>query len=148
MVVKTIGRTEIISIPEFDIGQIDAKIDTGAYGNALHCHRIKVSVENGKEILSFTILDPSHSEYDARPMRTSQFRTKLVRSSSGLSELRYTIKTKIILFDKSYSLEFSLTDRAKMRYPILLGRKFLKNRFIVDVRYRNLSLEFLKPTNK
>ncbi|HBH05074.1 MAG TPA: hypothetical protein DDX92_00540 [Flavobacteriales bacterium] len=148
MAVNIIGRSEIIALPEFEIGQIEAKIDTGAYGNALHCHRIHVVHKYGKEILSFTILDPSHPEYDARTMSTEHFNKKRVKSSIGVSELRYTITTTIIMFNKSYPLEFSLTDRGKMRFPVLLGRKFLKSRFIVDVRYKNLSSECSKANQK
>ena len=34
--------------------------------------------------------------------------------------------------------EFSLTQRNGMRYPILLGRKFLNKRFIIDTSLVNV----------
>ena len=48
---KEIGRSEIISLPELDIFNVSAKIDTGAYGVALHVDGIKQ--KNNK--LYFTI---------------------------------------------------------------------------------------------
>jgi hypothetical protein len=53
--------------------------------------------------------------------------------------MRYVIKTKVTLFGKTFKTEFSLADRQQMRYPVLLGRKLLRNRFIVDVSLENVS---------
>lgn len=41
--------------------------------------------------------------------------------------------------NKTYKTIISLTSRADMKYPMLIGRKFLKNRFLVDVSKKNLS---------
>jgi hypothetical protein len=49
------------------------------------------------------------------------------------------IKTKITIFGKKIRTEFSLANRRKMRYPILLGRKLLNKRFLVDVSQKDLS---------
>lgn len=56
-------------------------------------------------------------------------------------EERYVITTGVLIFNKLIKTEFSLTDRSAMKYPILLGRKFLVKRFIVDVSLVNLSLK-------
>jgi len=56
-----------------------------------------------------------------------------VRSSNGLIQERIFIKTTLELFGHRYETELSLTDRASMKYPMLIGRKFLENRFVVDV---------------
>jgi hypothetical protein len=66
-------------------------------------------------------------------------RKRVRRNSSGKEERRYVIKTSIRLFGKKIRTEFSLANRRKMRYPLLLGRKLLKNRFIIDVSQKDLS---------
>lgn len=56
-----------------------------------------------------------------------------VKSSNGTIQERIFIKTTLKLFNQQYETELSLTDRASMKYPMLIGRKFLEERFIVDV---------------
>jgi hypothetical protein len=136
-----IGRKDRIDLPELGLSNIEAKIDTGAYGSALHCHKIEVVMRSGREVLSFKVLDPSHSEYEGITYFFDKFSQKVVRSSSGLEEKRYTIKTKMVIFDKAYSLVFSLTNRENMRYPVLIGRRFLSNGFLVDVSRKYLSFK-------
>ncbi|NJM93841.1 MAG: ATP-dependent zinc protease, partial [Cytophagales bacterium] len=36
---------------------------------------------------------------------------------------------------------FTLTNRSEMKFPVLLGRKLLRRRFLVDVSAHNLSFE-------
>jgi hypothetical protein len=137
----TIGRKDRVDLPEFKLNDIEAKIDTGAYGCALHCRKVKVDTSGNKPLLSFQLLDPTHPEYQNKTYSTEHFSDKMVRNSGGISEHRYTIKTKIVIFGKSRVVEFSLTDRGKMKYPILLGRKFLTGKFTVDVALKDLSFK-------
>ena len=51
-----IGRIEPISILDLELYELDAKIDTGAYSNSLHCDDI--IIENG--FVSFRLLDKVH----------------------------------------------------------------------------------------
>ena len=134
-----IGRTDKIDLPDLGLFDIECKIDTGAYGNALHCHHIKVIELDGLETLSFRVLDPTHQEYAGKTYYSRNFSKKSVKSSSGVSESRYIIKTNMILFGKKRIVSFSLTDRASMKFPILIGRKFLTRRFLVDVDQKDLS---------
>ncbi|UXP33398.1 RimK/LysX family protein [Reichenbachiella agarivorans] len=134
-----IGRIDKIDLPEFELFDIDAKVDTGAYGSALHCHHVKITERNGKPTLEFMILDPDHPEYEGKVFYTTNFKEKMVKSSNGELENRQSITTEIVIFGKKRRVEFSLTDRSNMRNPILLGRKFLSKKFIVDVQLKNLS---------
>jgi len=46
--------------------------------------------------------------------------------------MRYFVKMRINLAGKLWTTDFSLTRRNGMKYPILLGRKLLNKRFLVD----------------
>ena len=140
----TIGRRDYLHLPKFGLYNIQAKIDTGAYGSSLHCHEIKIEHINSENVLKFKLLDPKHPEYEDKFNYAKEFSDKVVKNSGGTAEHRYTIVTEVVIFNTTYKVEFSLTDRANMKYPILLGRKFLKDRFVVDVSLKNLS----KKTNK
>lgn len=125
----TIGRREHIDFPELGLYGITAKIDTGAYTTALHCHDIRE--ENG--ILYFKLLDPSHPDYTEKEQRFTTYFQKEIKNSFGESEKRYIIKTIIRVGKRRIKSVISLTDRGTMRYPVLIGRKLIKNKFVVDV---------------
>lgn len=138
--VKTvIGRSDIIDLPEFGLKGIQAKIDTGAYTSAIHCSKIRTVKQDGEEFVTFHIPNSHIKGTSKKIFRTNDFLIKNIKSSSGHIERRFVIKTKIVIFNKSINTEFSLTDRSQMKYPILLGRKLLSKRFIVDVSSVNLS---------
>lgn len=131
--VLTIGRREVVDFPELGLFGLVAKIDTGANTTALHCHHVRV--ENN--VLFFRLLDESHPEYQDTEHRFEKFEQKTIKSSFGESELRYIIRTKITLGTRTIRGIVSLTDRANMKYPVLIGRRLLKNRFLVDVSKLN-----------
>jgi hypothetical protein len=128
-----IGRTELVAFPEFGFSNIDAKIDTGAYSTAIHAHKIWLEKEGDTEYLNFELLDPEKEHYRKLTLRTKNFFRKKVRSSNGRLEQRFAIKTKIILGGKQRITDLTLTNRGRMRYPVLVGRKVLKKGFLVDV---------------
>lgn len=134
-----IGRREHISFPELGLKNIEAKIDTGAYTTALHCHDIRIIEKNGERTLCFKPLKTTDSTAEtAKDICTQLFWIKEIRNSFGEVESRYIIKTPVRMGKKKVKAFISLTDRGNMRYPVLIGRRILKNRFIVDVSEINL----------
>ena len=129
----TIGRREVVNFPMLGLYHITAKVDTGAYTTVLHCHDIRE--ENG--ILYFKLLDPTHPEYNEQEHQFTDYYQKEIKNSFGEIENRFIIKTAIHIGNKRIRSLISLTDRGNMRYPVLIGRKLLKNRFIVDVSLLN-----------
>jgi hypothetical protein len=128
-----IGRREMVSFPSLELLNLEAKIDTGAYTSALHCKDINLKNINGKNFLCFKLLDETHPEYTEKEFQFSEFDKKIIKSSFGESEERYLIKTSIILAGRKISILISLTDRTNMKYPVLIGRRLLNKKFIVDV---------------
>ncbi len=138
--VQIIGRREMVNFPDLGLFGLVAKIDTGANTTALHCHDVRV--EDG--VLFFKLLDESHPEYDNREHRFEQFEEKLIRNSFGQSELRYIVRTTIVIGKRKIRCIVSLSDRAQMRYPVLIGRRLLKKRFNVDVSLVNALSDQIK----
>ena len=136
---RLIGRTDVADFPQLGLSDIAVKIDTGAYTSAIHCHHIKIRRVEGADVLSFKLLDPTHPDYNGRAFDFTEFRRKRVRSSNGKAEYRYLIKSNIRLFGKVIPLELTLSERGEMRFPVLLGRRLLMKRFIVDPAVVNLS---------
>lgn len=128
-----IGRREIVDFPELKLFGIEAKVDTGAYTTALHCHDIRE--ENG--VLYFKLLDPTHPDYSEKEQSFHDYTQKEIKNSFGETEKRFIIKTVVKIGRKRIKSLISLTDRGTMRYPVLIGRKLLKNKFVVDVGLLN-----------
>lgn len=143
---KIIGRLETVNLPEWDIEDIEAKIDTGAFSSSLHCHNIEKFIHKGKPWIHFNLLDPDHISYNERLFKLPIFDEREVKSSNGQTEERVFIQTKITFFGEVFDIELSLTNRSEMKYPLLIGRKFLKNKFLVDVAKKHVSNKKLKST--
>lgn len=135
----TIGKKDKADFPELKLFDLDIKIDTGAYTSSIHCHKIKETIEDGTKYIEFQLLDPSHKDYNHKKFKVKNFTEKKIRSSNGKGEKRYIIKTKIFIFEKAYTIELSLSERSAMRFPVLIGRKLLNNKFIVDTSLSNIS---------
>ena len=134
---KIIGRRESISIIDLELYDLDAKIDTGADSNALHCDDIIINEK--KEEVSFTLLDEVHESYHGKRMTFPIYKLKKIKSSNGVVQIRPSIKVSVKFFGKKYKSVISLTNRADMKFPMLIGRLFLKDRFLVDVSEEYLS---------
>lgn len=124
-----IGGYEKVSFPEFRDNAVIAKIDTGADSGSFHCTNI---VEANDEITFSPFDHPKVS------IKTNNYKKDRVKSSNGAVEVRYFVTTTINIAGKVLPITLSLSDRSTMKYPVLLGRKFLhKNNFIVDVSLNN-----------
>lgn len=134
-----IGRKDKADFPELKIKNIDIKIDTGAYTSSIHCHHIEERVVDNKKVIKFELLDPSYSQYKKKEFITESYSEKRIKNSFGNTEKRFIIKTSIKLFDTDFPIELSLSERGEMKYPVLIGRKLLVGKFIVDPSKYNLS---------
>lgn len=134
-----IGSTDCVDFPEFKLEDIPCKIDTGAAISALHCHDVQLREVDGETQITFQLLDPAHEAYRNETFHTANFKERVIKNSFGQSEVRYSIRTRVKLFNRTIKAEFTLSDREQMRYPVLLGKRLLKNKFLVDVSLNNLS---------
>lgn len=125
---RLIGRREFISCPLLGVLNVEAKIDTGAYTSSIHCESLWINYENSKPILYFTVELGS-----VKTFRFEEFTQKKIKNSFGEMEERYVIKTLIRLGKKNIRSTISLSNRDNMRYPVLIGRRLLKGKFLIDV---------------
>ena len=132
-IVRLIGRREIVDFPELHLFGMEAKIDTGAYTSSIHCKDIILKNTNGKNVLYFKLLDEMHPEFSEKIHEFTEFDKKKIKNSFGEMEERFIIKTKIKIGKKIILTTLSLSDRENMRYPVLIGRRPLKRKFIIDV---------------
>ena len=131
--IRLIGRREYVNFPELKVFSVEAKIDTGAYTSSIHCSDIVIKKISNNDVLCFKLLDVTHPELAKEEYQFPEFYKKKIKNSFGEMEERYIIKTKIKLGRKTIRTTLSLSDRENMRYPVLIGRRMLKGKFIIDV---------------
>jgi hypothetical protein len=142
-----VGRTDKADFPELSLEEIDVKIDSGAFTSSIHCSNINEFRINNESLIKFTLLDPEHSFYNHKEFSSKNYTSKMVKSSNGISEKRFMIQTEIIIFNTKFPIYLTLSERKDMKFPVLLGRKFLNKKFVIDTAKKNLSYK-LKNINK
>lgn len=130
----SIGWIEKISFTLTDMkGKIrtvslEAKVDTGAKTSSLHARAIKTVKKGGKEFARFVFSwGKENHEFEALVQER-----KRVKSSDGEGEEREFIEVETCIGGTKHPLLISLNDRGNMQYPLLLGRRFLEEKFLVD----------------
>lgn len=129
----TIGRREYVSFPQFNVHNVVAKIDTGAYSGCIHARVLGEIERDEQRVLQFTLLDTTHPELADTIFETKTYRVKRVKNASGVVQHRYVITTPIVIAGVTLEVEIGLSDRASMKNPVLIGRKILADNFTVDV---------------
>ena len=125
-----VGRKTVIQLPDLGGANVRAKIDTGAFRTAVHCESWSLKEINGKEVLEVII------EWEAGSpvvLQYSKYQKRTIKNSFGQTEDRYCVRTLILIHKKKIQSEISFTNRSGMRYPVLLGRKTIGKKFLVDV---------------
>ncbi len=128
---KTIGPRILIDFSRLGIENVPAKVDTGADSSSIWASNIKE--RNGK--LSFVLFGPGSPFYTGAVIEVSDYQIRSIRNSFGYSELRYMVKLKITIENRNLDVNFSLADRSSSRFPVLIGRRTLQRRFLVDVSH-------------
>ena len=127
-----LGWREGVALPNLNIDQLKAKVDTGARSSALHAFAIDPYRKNGERWVMFA-LHPQQRNSDLiiechAPVKDR----RIVTDSGGHKQRRYVIETPIIIGSSVISAEMTLTNRDSMLFRMLLGRTTLNSRFMIN----------------
>lgn len=125
-----IGRTAKMSIPIENGRPFLVKIDTGADRSSIWASNLQMSPAG---VLSFCLFGPESPNYTGKTHRTKHFGVTVVRSAHGTLQVRYRVQLVVKLAGRTIRGSFTLSDRSKNQYPVLVGCKLLNKKFIVDV---------------
>ncbi len=135
----TIGWREWVALPGLGIGEIKAKIDTGARSSSLHAFDIHILEFKGKQRVRFKLHPIQRNTVNTVSAEVDLIEYRTVRNSGGLMESRPVILTDIELMGKQWLIELTLTNRDAMGFRMLLGRQAIKGRFLIDCHQSFLS---------
>ena len=124
------GWRELVHLPDLGIGPIVAKLDTGARTAALHAENAEIyQTDEGQRIRFDAFVDDAVSHAIRCDLPLAGMRR--VKNTGGAVENRAVVKTRIKLGKRTWTAEVTLTDRAEMGVPMLLGRATMKRRLVV-----------------
>jgi hypothetical protein len=144
-----IGRRELVALPDWHISRLRAKVDTGARSSAL-------------DVLAYDLWETAEGTMHARlrlalnrnrPDRYRIIETPIVsmvavRNTGGARELRPLIETTLRLGPVTKRIRLTVTNRAAMRYRMILGREALWGDFVVDVSRKYVLRETRNPKSE
>jgi len=121
---RVIGPTETVTIADASMGLM-ARVDTGARTTSVHAESIEV--QDG--MVRFELVCSNGRRV---PMQRALAETRTVRSAAG-SEERVFVELALEHDGRTKEVLVNLKDRSHMTYPLLLGRNWLQDDYIVDV---------------
>lgn len=139
-----LGWREYLALPELGLDAIRVKVDTGARSSAIGVSAVELYKTQELRRVRFS-LGGIASRNAERRVELPVEALREVRSSNGAVEQRITVRTLFRVGEWEYAFDLTLTDRASMRFPMLLGREAIRGRFLVDP---GKSFLFGKPKNK
>ena len=125
-----VGRTAMVAIPSEGIDGITAKIDTGADSSSIWASELHVDQDN---MLSFCLFAQGSPYYTGKRHTTRAYTASIVRSAHGTVQIRYRVQITVRLAGRLIRGTFTLAERSSNAYPILVGCRLLRNKFVVDV---------------
>lgn len=127
-----IGWREWASFPELNIPAIKFKTDTGAKTSCLHSFQQEIYEKEGREWIRFGI-HPVQKRTDVEVFCDAPIVDyRMVTNSGGQAEERPVIESVLSLGNMSWRIELTLTNRDSMKFRMLLGRKAMEDRLIID----------------
>lgn len=127
-----IGWKEWIGFPELGIPAVKAKIDTGARTSAMHTFTLEEFEADGRRMVRFGIHPLQRRKDINLYCEAPVLEQRRVKDSGGHIEKRYVIRTTAVMGAVSWPIDITLTNRDSMLFRMLLGRKAIENRFLVN----------------
>ena len=136
---RVVGWKENAALPDLNVKNVIAKIDTGANLASIDAADIKMVTRDKVKFVKFKFMIRNNT---VRKTSAPLEGYKRIKSSNGDVEKRPYIKTTLLMDGISKKIELTLTDRGPMDYTMLIGRKALGKRWDV-----NPSISFLTNSN-
>ena len=129
---EAVGWREWVSLPDWDVPWVKAKVDTGARTSALHAFETETFARDERPWVRFAVHPWQGSAKDEVVAEAPLLAHRHVRSSSGASDERPVIMATVIIAGHLRSIEVTLTRRDEMGFRMLIGRQALRGTFVVD----------------
>jgi len=127
-----IGWREWVALPGLGVPRIKAKIDSGARTSALHAFTLHRFERDGLAWVRFTVHPFQRDAHTSISVESPLAGERVVRNTSGHQERRPYIVTELELLGQRWPIELTLARRDEMGFRMLLGRRAVRRRFLLD----------------
>ncbi len=124
-----LGNKAYVDLPTLNAHKVLAKIDTGADSSTIWAS--EVVERNGT--LTFKLFGKNSVHYTGETVTTKSFSQTSVKNSFGEVQIRYKVALKTLINDRLIKVNYTLSNRENNSTPILIGRKTLSGKFLIDV---------------
>ena len=139
---NVIGSEEWCVFGTLGIPAIKARVDSGAKTSSIQAANAKVVGRGGQEYVKFEINPIQDNRSINIQCEAKLVDRRTVRSSSGIAEERFVIKTPVTIGANTFDIELTLANRDTMEFRMLLGREALNGRYMVNPADSFLQKEF------
>ena len=129
-----IGSTEFVNFGE-RAQKVPAKIDTGADSSAVWASNIHIDKDG---MLKFSLFGEGSPYYDGKIFKRTDYSVARVRSAMGQEQIRYRTHFWVKISGRKIKMLMNLSDRSKNEFPVLIGRRSISGKFLVDVSRKNV----------
>jgi ribosomal protein S6--L-glutamate ligase len=137
-----IGSEEWCEFGALGIPAIKARVDSGAKTSSIQAANAKVFGRGGQEYVKFEINPLQDNRSINIQCEAKLVDRRTVKSSSGIAEERFVIKTPVTIGADTFDIELTLANRDTMEFRMLLGREALNGRYMVNPADSFLQKEF------
>ncbi len=124
-----VGWRELVGLPDFNIQEMRAKIDTGARTSALHAENQELFERAGQKWVRFKF--PVRGPAPDHLLEAQVIDERNIKNTGGVPERRLIIRTTLLLGRHRWKIDVSLADRKKMEFDLILGRTALRSRRVL-----------------
>lgn len=127
-----VGWVERLS---FDSGKVilKGKLDSGAKTSSINAEKIERFKKDGERWVRFDlVLKNVDGETVRIPTEKPLYRNVRIKEHEGENDRRPVVILDFCLGKKKRQAQFTLVDRSRFIYPVLLGRRFLANRYVIN----------------
>ncbi|MBZ0335159.1 hypothetical protein MARI_29780 [Marinobacter sp. JH2] len=133
---EVLGFVEWVVMDDTEV-KLKARLDTGAKTSSLHAVDVEPFEKNDEEWVRFKLPLGDHEDQPSEGKLNHEdvileferpvHRTVLIKRKGAPSQRRYVVNMEFCISGNLHETQFSLTDRGRFSYPVLLGRRFMRD---------------------
>lgn len=127
-----VGWREWVALPELGVTAVRAKLDSGARSSSLHVADVEPIERDGAKWVRFRVRVDEREPGREAVAEAPVVGERRIRSSSGHVEPRLVVRTTLVLGPWRGPIDLTLTRRDSLGHRMLLGRRALRGRCLVD----------------
>lgn len=127
-----VGWREWLALPDLGIDLIKCKVDSGARSSALDATFVEPFRRGTESYVRFGVCPVQFQDEPRLICEAPTLGQRQVTDSGGRRDLRYVIRTHIVLGTARFPIELTLAARKTMRFRMLLGRSAIRGSYLLD----------------